>query len=124
MPGWGWFLLGVALSAIILVVIWAVLRGRSGVDAKGLMESERKRLEKERDAERQAKEQIATIANNLEAELRSIAERKKKRLEALDAKKAKELRSLVDDPDTLLARVDAIVGQSTEDDTDPGSPPS
>lgn len=121
MPAWAWFVLGVATSAMILIVVWALLfRGSSSfVDRVALAESDRKRLEDERDAERNAKEKAEFISTQLEAELREIAQRRRVKIEEIDDSTIKDFKRFVDDPDALLARIDEIVGRSTYPGTKP-----
>lgn len=121
MPALAWFVLGVATSAMILIVVWALLfRGSSSfVDRVALAESDRKRLEDERDAERNAKEKAEFISTQLEAELREIAQRRRVKIEEIDDSTIKDFKRFVDDPDALLARIDEIVGRSTYPGTKP-----
>lgn len=113
--------MGAGVALLVVLVIWLLVRRKNPapVDRVALLESERTRLQEERDAEAAARKTAEETARKLEAELRSIAERKKARLEELDAETAKKFRDLSDDPDALLARLDQLLGRG--DPTDPGA---
>jgi hypothetical protein len=112
MPWWGWMLVGAGTAGLITLAIWLLLRRKAvpAVDRIGLIDSERTRLEAERDAEAAARAAAEKVAANLEAEIRDIAQWKQKQLEVLDAEKARNYRDMAGDPDAILRRLDEILG--------------
>lgn len=122
MPWWGWMLLGGGLVGAVALVLWLLLRKKAepAVDRAGLIDSERTRLEAERDAEKRGREAAEKVARELEVQVRAIADWKKQRLEALDAEKAQKYRDMAGDPDAILRRLDEILGGARGDPTKPG----
>lgn len=114
MPAWGWFALGVLLSALGTISIYLLLRKTSGVetvDRAGLLSSERIRLGVALEAETLARAAAERVARALSAELRDVAERRRSVLEGIDASERARVAELVGDPDALLARLDAVLRQ-------------
>lgn len=92
------------------------------MDRTGILESEKLRLAEEREAERRGREAAEAVARELEAEIRSIADLKRRKLEELDARESKTFRELGDDPDAILTRLDGILGKVGSGDVGPDKP--
>lgn len=113
MPGWGWFLLGVGVAGVALGGLWLYFRSRGSIlDRSELDEIAKVKYRRQLATAREERTRLEVLAGELEAELRGIAERKRKRLEEIDANRDRNVRDLADDPDALLDRVDAILGES------------
>jgi len=124
-PWWGWMLIGVGISGVVVLGVWLLLplrRKEPAVDRAGILESEKLRLAEEREAERRGREAAEAVARELEAEIRSIADLKRRKLEELDARESKTFRELGDDPDAILTRLDGILGKVGSGDVGPDKP--
>lgn len=119
MPWWVYLIIAVVLviAAMIIGYIWG-RKTSPDVDRKALVDSERKALEEEIEAEKIARATAEQARDQHAKDLKKILTWYNQRRGAIDAAAQKEFTDLVSDPDALDRKLDTLLGKAEESGSD------